>query len=86
MMVMFGVVPTLGPQFMAEIGDVLFFHYENALVAFDGIDGIVTLPYQSGQMDVRSCSIFKRGSAGLRKTLFLKGSVYLQNAPLDEPT
>lgn len=36
-------------------------------------------------MDVRSRSISKRGSAGLHRTLFLLMSVYLQNAPLNEP-
>ena len=37
-MEMFGVGPTLGPQLMAEIGDVRRFHYKNALVAFAGMD------------------------------------------------
>ena len=51
---MFGVGPTLGPQLMAEIGDVRRFRSKKALVAFAGID---SPPYQSGQMDVRSRSI-----------------------------
>lgn len=79
---MFGVGPTLGPQLMAEIGDVRRFHSKKALVAFAGIDAP---PYQSGQMDVRSRSISKRGSAALRRTLFLVMGAYLQSAPLDEP-
>lgn len=79
---MFGVGPTLGPQLMAEIGDVRRFHSKKALVAFAGID---SPPYQSGQMDVRSRSISKRGSASLRRTLFLVMGVYLQNAPTNEP-
>lgn len=79
---MFGVGPALGPQLMAEIGDVRRFHSKKALVAFAGIDAP---PCQSGQMDIRSRSISKRGSAALRRTLFLVMSVYLQNAPLDEP-
>lgn len=37
-MEMFGVGPTLGPQLMAEIGDVRRFHSKKALVAFAGID------------------------------------------------
>ena len=65
---MFGVGPTLGPQLLAEIGDVRRFHSKKALVAFAGIDAP---PYQSGQIDVRSRSISKRGSASLRRTLFL---------------
>ena len=56
---MFGVGPTLGPQLMAEIGDVRRFHSKKAVVAFAGIDAP---PYQSGQMDVRSRRISKRGS------------------------
>lgn len=80
-MEMFGVGPVLGPQLMAEIGDVRRFHSKKALVAFAGIDAP---PYQSGQMDVRSRSISKRGSASLRRTLFLVMSVILQNAPADE--
>ena len=79
---MFGVGPALGPQLMAEIGDVRRFHSKKALVAFSGID---SPPYQSGQMDVRSRSISKRGSASLRRTLFLVMGVYLQNAPTNEP-
>ena len=81
-MEMFGVGPTLGPQLMAEIGDVRRFHSKKALVAFAGIDAP---PYQSGQMDVRSRSISKRGSASLRRTLFLVMGVILQCAPTDEP-
>ena len=81
-MQMFGVGPTLGPQLMAEIGDVRRFYSKKALVAFAGIDAP---PYQSGQMSVRSRSISKRGSSALRRTLFLVMSVILQNAPAHEP-
>lgn len=81
-MQMFGVGPTLGPQLMAEIGDVRRFHSKKALVAFAGIDAP---PYQSGTMDVRSRSISKRGSSSLRRTVFLVMSVYLQQKPLTEP-
>ena len=81
-MEMFGVGPALGPQLMAEIGDVRRFHAKKALVAFAGIDAP---PYQSGTVDVRSRSISKRGSSSLRRTLFLVMSVILQNAPPNEP-
>ena len=81
-MEMFGVGSTLGPQLMAEIGDVRRFHSKKALVAFAGIDAP---PCQSGQMDIHSHSISKRGSAALRRTLFLVMGIYLQSAPLDEP-
>lgn len=79
---MFGVGTTLGPQLMAEIGDVYRFHSKKALVAFAGIDAP---PYQSGTVDVRSRRISKRGSPSLRRTLFLVMSVLLQKAPEDEP-
>ena len=79
---MFGVGPALGPQLIAEIGDVRRFHSKKALVAFAGIDAP---PYQSGQMDVRSRSISKRGSSALRRTLFLVMCVYLQQSPDQEP-
>ncbi len=81
-MEMFGVGPSLGPQLMAEIGDVRRFHSKKALVAFAGIDAP---PYQSRQMEVHSRSISKRGSPALRRTLFLVMSVFLQNSPVDEP-
>jgi len=67
---------------MAEIGDVRRFHSKKALVAFAGIDAP---PYQSGQFNIQSRSISKRGSSSLRRTLFILMSVFLQNSPLDEP-
>ena len=81
-MQMFGVGPALGPQLMAEIGDVRRFHSKKALVAFAGIDAP---PYQSGQFNAPSRSISKRGSSSLRRTLFLVMSVILQNSPEDQP-
>jgi len=81
-MQMYGVGPSLGPQLMAEIGDVRRFHSKKALVAFAGIDAP---PYQSGQLNVQSRSISKRGSSSLRRTLFLVMSAILQNSPSDEP-
>ena len=81
-MEMFGVGPVLGPQLMAEIGDVRHFHSKKALVAFAGIDAP---PYQSGTMNIRSRSISKRGSAALRRTLFLVMDVILKKSPADNP-
>ncbi len=77
-MQMYGLGPTLGPQLMADIGDVRRFHSKASLVAFAGVDAP---PFQFGQMDVRSRSISKRGSSSLRRTLFLVMSVILQKAP-----
>lgn len=81
-MSLYGVGDTLGPQLMAEIGDVTRFESKRSLVAYAGIDAP---PYQSGTVDVRSRSISKRGSSSLRKTLFQVMSVILQNSPQDEP-
>ena len=81
-MQMYGVGKALGPQLMAEIGDVRRFHSKKALVAFAGIDAP---PYQSGQYELKSRRISKRGSSSLRRTLFLVMSVILQNSPEDQP-
>lgn len=81
-MQMYGVGPSLGPQLMAEIGDVRRFHSKKALVAFAGIDAP---PYQSGTVDVFSRSISKRGSPSLRRTLFLVMSVVIKTSPENEP-
>ena len=78
---MFGVGPSLVPQLVAEIGDMCRFHFKKALVEFSGIDAP---PYQFGQIDVRSCSISKRGTSSLRRMLFLVISVILQCVPIDE--
>ena len=79
---MFGVGPTLGPQLIAEIGDVRRFYSKKALVAYAGLDAP---PNDSGDVTGRHKSMSKIGAASLRRTLFLVMTVYLQNAPLDEP-
>lgn len=81
-MKMFGVGPALGPQLIAEIGDVRRFHSKKALVAFAGID---SPPNDSGQVTSNHRRITKRGSPALRRTLFLVMGVILQNSPVDEP-
>jgi len=79
---MFGVGPTLGPQLLAEIGDVRRFYSKKALVAFAGLDAPAD---DSGQIVGNHKGMSKIGSASLRRTLFLIMGVYLQNAPVDEP-
>ncbi len=81
-MEMFGVGPTLGPQLIAEIGDVRRFYSKKALVAFAGIDAP---PNDSGDVTGRHKSMSKVGASSLRRTLFLVMSVYLQTSPLNEP-
>lgn len=78
----FGVGPTLGPQLMAEIGDVRRFKSKKSLVAYAGIDAP---PYQSGTMNIRSRHISKRGSPALRRTLFLIMTAILIRSPANEP-
>ena len=79
---MFGVGPTLGPQLIAEIGDVRRFYSKKALVAYAGIDAP---PNDSGDVIGRHKSMSKVGASSLRRTLFLVMSVYLQNSPPNEP-
>ena len=79
---MFGVGPTLGPQLIAEIGDVRRFYSKKAFVAYAGLDAP---PNDSGDVTGRHKSMSKIGASSLRRTLFLVMTVYLQNAPLDEP-
>lgn len=81
-MKMFGVGLTLGPQLMAEIGDVRRFRSKKALVAYAGIDAP---PNDSGDISGRHKGMSKVGASSLRRILFLVMSVYLQTSPLDEP-
>ena len=58
-MEMYGVGESLGPQLMAEIGDVRRFRRKQSLVAFAGID---PAPNESGDYRSRSNKTTKRGS------------------------
>jgi len=79
---LFGTGDITAPQLMAEIGDVRRFTHKGALVAFAGVDAP---EYQSGAFEAKSRRMSKRGSAHLRKTLFLVCTSILQHAPADEP-
>lgn len=79
---MYGVGESLGPQLMAEIGDIRRFAGKQSLVAFAGVD---PMPNQSGQKNVRSNQSSKRGSPYLRKALFNVMDVYIKRSPADEP-
>ncbi len=81
-MEMYGVGESLGPQLMAEIGDVRRFERKQALVAFAGVD---PAPNESGDKFSRSNKTTKRGSPYLRKTLFNVMTCHLQNSPEEEP-
>lgn len=64
---MFGFGPVLGPQLIAEIGDVRRFGRKQSFVAFAGVDAP---PCQFGAVESKNRHISKRGSPRLRKTLF----------------
>lgn len=78
---MYGVGESIGPQLMAEIGDVRRFSHKEALSAFAGVD---PMPNQSGTYEAKSTSSSKRGSPDLRKTLFVLMTILLQKAPSDD--
>ena len=81
-MSMFGVGTTLGPQLIAEIGDVHKFTKRSQLTAFAGVDPGVN---ESGDYAQKSVHTTKHGSPYLRKTLFLIMNVLIQNQPEDDP-
>lgn len=79
---LYGVGNSLGPQLMAEIGDVRRFAHKGSLTAFAGVDPGAN---QSGSYEATSTRSSKRGSPELRKTLFVVMTVLLQKAPPDDP-
>ena len=81
-MEMYGVGKTIGPQLMAEIGDVRRFSHRGALIAYAGVD---PQPAQSGKYSRNSNPISRKGSASLRKCLYQVMSTLLRKAPADEP-
>ena len=81
-MAMKGVGPSLGPQLIAEIGDVTRFTHKSALTAFAGVDPGVN---QSGTYEQKSVHASKRGSAELRKTLFQVMDCLIKTHPQDDP-
>jgi transposase len=81
-MSMYGVGETLGPQLIAEIGDVRRFAGKGSLVSYAGVEAP---PFQSGSFESSERSISKQGPPALRKALFQVMTVILQNSPADEP-
>ena len=81
-MAMNGVGPTLGPQLMAEIGDVTRFTHRGALTAFAGVDPGKD---DSGQRVRKSVPTTKKGSPSLRKTLFQIMDGLIKRSPADDP-
>lgn len=81
-MAMNGVGSTLGPQLMAEIGDVTRFTHRGALTAFAGIDPGRN---DSGQHIQKSVRTSKKGSPALRKTLFQIMDNLIKRSPVGDP-
>ena len=81
-MAMKGVGTSLGPQLMAEIGDVSRFTHKGAITAFAGVDPGIN---ESGTYEQKSVPTSKRGSSGLRKTLFQVMDALIKTHPQDDP-
>jgi transposase len=77
-----GFGPSLGPQLIAEIGDVTRFNHRSAITAFAGVDPGVN---ESGTYEQKSVPTSKRGSSSLRKTLFQVMDCLIKSKPQDDP-
>jgi len=71
-----GIGDTLGPIILGEIGNVDRFSSVKKLIAFAGLDSVVS---QSGRFESMTGPISKRGSPLLRQALFLAANVARQN-------
>ena len=77
-----GVGPSLGPQLIAEIGDVTRFAKRGSLIAFAGVDPGKN---DSGDHSQKSVPTSKKGSPHLRKTLFQIMDSLIKTAPTGDP-
>lgn len=77
-----GVGPSLGPQLIAELGDIRRFTHRGSITAFAGVDPGVN---DSGDYSQKSVPTTKRGSAQLRKTLFQVMDCLIKTQPSDDP-
>jgi transposase len=78
---LYGVGEITAAQLIAEVGDVRRFHSGRALIAYAGPD---PLPKQSGTYEKKSTKTSGRGSASLRKTLFLIVATHVRRSPQKE--
>ena len=81
-MAMHGVGNSLGPQLIAEIGDVTRFIHRGSITAFAGVDPGAD---QSGTHDAKSVHTSKSGPPELRRALFLVMDCLIQTKPQDDP-
>ena len=79
---MYGVGDSLGPQLMAEIGDVTRFAHRGSITAFAGVDPGAD---QSGTHEAKSNHTSKSGPPELRRALFLVMDCLLKTMPQDDP-
>lgn len=77
-----GVGDSLGPQLMAEIGDVTRFTHRGSITSFAGVDPGAN---QSGTFEAKSVRTSKSGPPELRKALFLVMDCLLKTMPQDDP-
>ena len=81
-MEMHSVGDSLGPQLMAEIGDVTRFIRRASITAFAGVDPGAN---QSSEREAKSVRTSKSGPPELRRTLFLVMDGLLKSMPQDDP-
>ena len=81
-MEMHSVGDSLGPQLMAEIGDVTRFAHRGSITAFAGVDPGTN---QSSEREAKSVRTSKSGPPELRRTLFLVMDGLLKSMPQDDP-
>jgi len=81
-MTMHGVGESLGPQLMAEIGDVTRFAHRGSITSFAGVDPDAN---QSGSHESKSVRTSKSGPPELRRALFLVMDCLLKTMPQDDP-
>ena len=74
--------PYLGPQLMAEIGDISRFTHKGAITAFAGVDSGIN---GSGTYEQKSVPTSKHDSSNLRKTLFQVIDALIKTRPQDDP-
>ena len=77
-----GVGPSLGPQLIAELGDIRRFAHRGSVTAFAGVDPGIN---ESGTYSQKSVPTTKRGSAQLRKTLFQVMDCLIKTHPEEDP-
>ena len=77
----YGVGDILGPQLIAEIGEVYRYLQKSSLVRFAGLEPVEN---QSGKLRGTE-TISKQGSPHLRKTLFQVMDCLIKRAPADDP-